>query len=169
MAQNPIFLQVWKQVSQLIDDKIARRLLQLGIVGNTVSGASVTGQLSSLATVPRVGPAAITANVNLSAGDLVNLFNSGGTVNARKADASLGLPAHGFVIAAVSSGSSANVYQTGINNQVTGRAPGAIQFLGNAGAMTETPPTTAGYVSQQVGTAISATSVTFSPGTPIIL
>ena len=53
--------------------------------------------------------AAITASEALSAGDLVNVWNSGGP-KVRKADATTaGKRAHGFVLSAVANGATATV------------------------------------------------------------
>ena len=114
--------------------------------------------------------AAITASEALAAGDLVNVWNSTGA-KVRKADASVaGKEAHGFVLAAVSSGASATVFFEGTNAQVTGLTPGA-QFLSAAtpGLATATAPTGAGNVVQRVGFATAATALNFQSQPPIVL
>lgn len=114
--------------------------------------------------------ATISATENLAAGDFVNVHNSSGA-KVRKADASNGRTAHGFVLAAVTSGNPATVYFEGQNTGVTGKTPGATQFLSasTAGASTETAPTTAGQVVQQLGVAASATVIVFEAEQPITL
>lgn len=110
----------------------------------------------------------VTASQNLAAGDLVNIWNSSGA-KVRKADGSTtGQDAHGYVIAAVTSGNPATVYLEGPNTHVTGLTPGT-QFLSDstAGLATATAPTTAGHVVQRVGFAASATSLVFERGDPI--
>jgi len=105
--------------------------------------------------------AVIQASENLAAGDFVNIWNSGGP-RVRKADAStVGKEAHGFVLAAVSSGSNATVYFEGTNNQVTGKTVGARQYLSatTPGTTVETPPSGSGQVVQLLGVATSATAI----------
>ncbi len=113
--------------------------------------------------------ASITTSEALAAGDLVNVWNSAGA-KARKADATTaGKEAHGFVLAAFSSGVSATVYFEGTNTAVTGLTPGP-QFLNTtAGGATGTAPSGSGNVVQNVGVATSATSLNFQLGTPIVL
>lgn len=110
----------------------------------------------------------ITASEALAAGALVNTYLLSGALRARNADQATGRAAHGYVIAAVASGSAATVYFEGTNNAVTARTIGANQWLGAAGAMTETPPTAPG-ISQLVGAALSATEVPFSRGDAVTL
>ena len=114
----------------------------------------------------------MTASEALSAGDLVNIWNSSGP-KMRKADASTaGKEAHGFVLAAVTSGQSGTLYpEENVISGLTGLTPGARQFLSptTPGARTETAPATSGQVAQLVGTAISTTEILFRPETPITL
>ena len=108
---------------------------------------------------------------NLSAGDLVNIWNDSGTRKARKADASNGRRAHGFVLDAVTSPSNATVYMSGDITGLTSLTPGVVYYLsgGTAGASTSTSPSTAGYLSQEIGIAVSATAIVFKPQPPITL
>ncbi|MEM9118503.1 MAG: hypothetical protein AAGD09_11540 [Cyanobacteria bacterium P01_F01_bin.56] len=111
------------------------------------------------------------ATENLAAGDLVNFHDNGGTPSVRKADASNGRQADGFVLAAVTSGSNATVYPPG--SQVTGLTGLTIStyYLSNstAGSISTTPPDPAsniGHIMQAVGRADSATSFYFNPEEP---
>jgi hypothetical protein len=108
---------------------------------------------------------------NLSAGNLVNLFNDGGTIKARKADASNGRRAIGFVITNSTSPNNATVYLDGTITGLTGLTPGAAYYLSGstAGAATATAPTTATYISQEIGIALSATEINFEEQQPITL
>jgi hypothetical protein len=111
------------------------------------------------------------AGENLNAGDLVNLYNNAGVITARKADATGGIAkqADGFVISAVTSGQNATVYFDGTITGLSGLTPGAIYYLSTtAGGITTTIPTTATYIAQSVGKALSATELTFEPGEPIV-
>lgn len=122
-----------------------------------------------------IGPdtASVVASENLAAGDFVNIWNDTGTAKARKADANTsGKHAHGFVLAAVTSGDPATVYLEGTNTQITGATPGDL-FLSatTAGGFASTPPNpgTAGQVVQRLGVATSANTISFEPAQPIIL
>ena len=108
----------------------------------------------------------------LAAGDLVNIYVSGPLTQVRKADASLGRRAHGFVKTAVAAPMDpAVVYKSGT---ITGKTiaeanQGATHYLGLAGACSVTPPTTAGHISQEIGFALSLTELGFEPQQPITL
>ena len=108
----------------------------------------------------------------LSAGDVVELFLDTATLSARKADCSNGRRAHGFVLAAYNDANVATVvYLEGNITGLTSKTPGAAQYLSTGGAIVEAAsiPTTAGYILQEVGYAISATEVAFEPQSPITL
>lgn len=106
----------------------------------------------------------VTTSEAITAGALVNIWNSTG-LKARNADnTTAGKEAVGFVLAGFASGAVATVYlPSQTNTSATGRTIGAKQFLGAAGAMVETPPTASGAVVQQVGFAYAATGVLFQP------
>lgn len=108
---------------------------------------------------------------NLSAGDLVNIWNDGGTRKARKADASNGRRAHGFVLAGTTSPNNATVYLSGDLTGLTSLTPGVAYYLSGAtaGAATATAPSTAGHISQEIGIAVSTTAIAFEQQQPITL
>ena len=113
--------------------------------------------------------ATITASETLAAGDLVNVWNDSGA-KVRKADATTaGKEAHGFVLAAVTSGNPATVYFEGTNTQVTGQTPGPVYLQTTAGAGGATIPSASGNVVQQIGVAVSATAVNFERSAPVVL
>lgn len=102
---------------------------------------------------------------NLTAGNWVNLYNNAGTINVRKADATTNAkPAHGFVLANVTSPANATVYLiSGQNSATSGKTVGAKQWLDTtAGASTETAPSASGNIVQLLGVATSATNVIFT-------
>lgn len=72
-----------------------------------------------------------------------------------RADASLGLLAHGLVRAAAGVGDLCRVLTGGLVNGLSGRTPGAPQFLGLSGQFSETPPSASGHLWQEVGAAIT--------------
>jgi len=132
--------------------------------GGKIVALDTTGRLDTSLMPVGVGAdtATIQASENLAAGDFVNVWVSGGASRVRKADASAaGKEAHGFVLAAVTSGNNATVYFEGQNTQVSGRTIGARQYLSAStpGAATETAPSGAGQVVQLLGVAVSATSI----------
>ena len=108
---------------------------------------------------------------NLAAGDLVNIWNDGGTRKARKADASNGRRAHGFVLAGTTSPNNATVYLSGDITGLTSLTPGTAYYLSgsSAGVSTATSPSTAGHLSQEIGIAVSTTAIAFQPQQPITL
>jgi hypothetical protein len=114
----------------------------------------------------------IEASEALSAGDLVNIYDSTG-VKCRKADGSTtGKEAHGFVLAAVESAANATVYRISqSNNQKTSMTPGKKQYLSITvpGGTQETVPTGAGKTLQVVGWAVAADTMIFKPEAPIVL
>jgi len=112
----------------------------------------------------------ITASEALSAGDLVNLWDDGGVSKCRKADASNGRPAHGFVLSPVSADASATVYFEGTITGLTGLTVGSQYNLSatTPGGISTTIPTAVGQIYQPIGYAISTTELTFEPDKPIV-
>jgi hypothetical protein len=113
--------------------------------------------------LPTSGAVSVVASENLSAGDFINVFDNAGTIGMRKADnTSPAKRAHGFVQAAVTSGSSGTaVLGEGINASLSGLTQGATYFLGTVGAVTTTVPTAAGSIVQVLGVAKSTTELSF--------
>lgn len=116
----------------------------------------------------------IVCSENLNAGDFVNVFLNGAVANARKADASAantGKKAVGYVLQAFTAGQTAIVYYGNINSSVSGLTIGAEYYLSSsvAGAITTTPPSTAGFCIQRLGVAVSATELLTEISSPIVL
>ena len=156
-----------------------------GILDDTIINATVTSSAGKVVKLDGSGKldvtvmptgigadtASIVASEALAAGDLINIWNDGGTAKVRKADGSTaGKEAHGFVLAAVSAAANATVYFEGSNTQCTGLTPG-VQFLSaaTAGKSVTAAPTGTGKVVQRVGFAISATTLNFDACDPIVL
>lgn len=146
----------------------------------TSAGAGDSGKVVALdgsgridSTMMPVGIGADTQTVTTSeaiaSGDLVNIWDSTGA-KCRKADAAVaGKEAHGFVLVGVGSGASATVFFEGSNTAMAGLTPGP-QFLSTtAGTTTATAPSGSGNVVQRVGFAVSATTMNFQSGVPIVL
>lgn len=137
-----------------------------------IIAADATGKIDSswLPTGIAADTATIQASEDLAAGDMVNLHDVGGAWRVRKADASaLGTRAHGFVLAAVTSGNNATVYFEGSNTQRSGLTPGTYFLSETAGAITQTPPTTSGAIVQEVGPSTAATVLNVEIQLPIVL
>lgn len=118
--------------------------------------------------------AVIEASEALSAGDLVNIYDSTGPM-VRLADASAsnaGEIAHGFVLDNVTMGGNATVYFEGSNDQVSGLVPGTTYALshttpGGVVALSSAT-TTPGHSLQIVGVATAAGTLNVEFGKPII-
>lgn len=139
---------------------------------NKIPALDASGRLDTTMMPTGIGAetSAIEAFGALAAGDFVNVFNDSGTAKVRKADASSGVaPAHGFVLQAVTTGATATVYWSGLNNQVTGLTPGTQYLSTTAGASSHTAPSSSGNVVQKLGFAVSATLVSVYPQDPILL
>ena len=146
----------------------------------TSAGAGNAGDLVSLDDSGRIDnsmmpvgigadTSTISASETLAAGDWVNVWNSSGA-KVRKADATTaGKEAHGFVLAAVTSGNPATVYFEGTNTQVSGQTPGPVFLQTTAGVGGPTVPSASGNVVQQIGVAVSATAVNFERSVPVTL
>jgi hypothetical protein len=133
-----------------------------------------TGRLDT--SVMPVGMGAETKSIQaseaLSAGDLVNIWNSAGSARVRKADASAaGKEANGFVLSSVSNGASATVYLEGTVTGLGGLVVGERMFLSDItpGAVVNVAPTGTNKVVQYVGTAVSASEFSFEPDGGVIL
>lgn len=112
--------------------------------------------------IPGIVPAlTVLTSEALSAGDFVNVYNNGGTLNVRRANAALGQRAHGFILTSVLSGANASVYTIGVNTAVTGQTIGDVFLQTSPGQAGSAVPTDSGQIVQNLGTALSATSINF--------
>lgn len=107
----------------------------------------------------------ITATETIAANALVNIWASAGTFAVRNASGTSGFSANGFVLFGVSSTQTAVVYPFGTIVGLTGLNPGPVYLGSTAGTLTQTVPTLgSGDYLQNVGFALSTTSVYFQPG-----
>lgn len=113
----------------------------------------------------------IEADETLSTRDFVNIFNDGGVEKVRKADASaFATRAFGFVRDNYVATDQAAVYSEGILGGFAGLTIGAPVFLSLvSGEVTQTPPTAADEIWQQVGEAYSETEIRIEIGEAIVL
>lgn len=133
----------------------------------TITISAVSGSAGGLE------PYDLPAFEGLAAGDMVHVFTDGGVAKARKASASGTLyKAHGFVKAATTSGSTASVVPLGgENDALAGLTPGAEYFLSTSatGGVQAAPPSASGQLRQELGVAISATTLATVSGLTVEL
>jgi len=111
----------------------------------------------------------IIASEALSAGNLVNIWNDGGTPKIRKADASTNKPANGYVLAGVASAAAGDVYFEGEVSGLSGLVAGRYYLSTTVpGGLQTTIPATSGHIVQSVGWGTSATSLDFEAGDTIL-
>lgn len=130
-----------------------------------------TGKLDSTVMPSGIGAQtqAMPCSETLTAGNLVNIYSNAGTTTARKADCSNGRRAHGFVLSGFTSGATATVYLDDSLTGLTSLTVGVPYYLSTTGAASATAPTTSGYISQEIGVAVSTTVISFEPQQPITL
>lgn len=140
---------------------------------NKIVALDSTGHLDVTVLPTGVGPdtLSVITSENLAAGDLVNVYNNAGALNARKADATADKEANGFVIVGSTSPAANTVYFTGLDAFQSGFTPGDRLFLSavTPGKASATPPSAAGQYSQQVGFAVSASTLQFDPQERVLI
>lgn len=111
----------------------------------------------------------MTASEAISAGDIVNVHDSTGA-KVRKADATTSSKsAVGFAPSAIASSATGTIQFEGTITGLSGLTIGATYYLATtAGGITATPPTGSGQIVQKVGVALSATELSFEPGTIVV-
>lgn len=112
---------------------------------------------------------ALECSETLTAGNLINIYDASGTPKCRKADCSNGRRAHGFVLSGFTSATTATVY---LDDSLTGLSSltvGVPYYLSTTGGASATAPSTSGYISQEIGVAVNATTISFEPQQPITL
>jgi hypothetical protein len=102
---------------------------------------------------------------DLTAGNFVNIFLSGGVAKARKADATTsGKPAHGFVLSNVTAPADATVFGlSNTNTALAGLTIGSVYYLSTTpgGVMIAPGPVGSGVRSQELGIASLSTEMVF--------
>ena len=156
-----------------LKEKEASSISNGAIDAGKIPALDSDGKLDPSLLPPGIGEdlATIEASEDLDAGDLVNVYDDAGVTKVRKANASIGLEAHGFILSAALAGESKSVYFEGNISGLSGLTVGSKYFLSSviAGAVDLTPPTLAGELVQRIGTAISSTNISFEPSDPITL
>lgn len=139
---------------------------QTGGSGNEdqIASLNASGQWDLSMMPTGIGPdtASIPAFESLNPGDMVNIFDDGGTVKIRKAIAEDGKLADGFVLDSVTAPANGLVYFEGRNTAKSGLTLGAVYYLSDAtaGEITSTAPSASSKHVQRIGKAYSATAVT---------
>jgi len=108
----------------------------------------------------------------ISKGCFVRLEPDTGLIHLAKNDissASTHDAAIGFVDADYAVSAIATVYHYGINANVSTVVVGTLYYLGTSGGVTATRPTANGKLAQSIGTALTTSSILFSPGEPTII
>lgn len=155
---------------QLVDNKQKQRTPITTSAGAADGGKipqtdPTTGKLHSSLMPAGIGSdeTVAPASEDLDAGNQVNLWNDGGTLKARKANATdASKPSHGFVNESVTSGNNATVLHDGAVAGLSSLTPGADYFLSTTGgAVTATAPSATGNVIQPIGFAKSATEIVY--------
>ena len=135
----------------------AGKIVKLG-AGGKIDASMIDGGIENRS---------MTASEALSGGDLINIWNDGGTAKMRKADADNGRPTDGFVLQAVADGAVGTVYlEEGVISGLAGLTVGATYWLSTvAGGISNASPNGNNVLSQIVGKALSATELRFRPET----
>lgn len=132
---------------------------------NKILATDATGKIDSSFMPAGIGAATeiMIASEALTAGDFVNIWLDTGVRKARKADASNGRFANGFVLTNVALNANATVTLQGTNTQITGLTIASRYFLSanQPGGFTTASPSTTGQIIQELGIAVSATAINF--------
>lgn len=143
------------------------------VIVDDAAGESVTitKWVTVRATLNEVGASsyALTASEALSAGNFGNIHASSGA-KVRKANATDDTkPCDCYIPAAISNGATGSVIAPGcIISGLSGLTPGSRYYLSTTGGgITDTAPSGSGNLVQEVGVAVSATQLFFSPKTGI--
>ena len=153
----------------LIGGKIKEVFASVTGTANAIPAGDATGRLDPSWLPIGVGQEVIVAasSENLLAGDFVNLFLNAGAINIRRADATTNAkPAHGFVIANVTSPANATMYILGVqNSSIVGAVIGTKYVLSKTvpGGFTDiavfSAAQVAGNIVQEIGVATKVTEI----------
>jgi len=168
-------------LQQLPDNSLEPRIYQ-SFVAVHLAIANLVQQVSELTGIdeyppdlwPQLTPATtlttgnatrmyLPAGVNLTAGQMVNLYNNAGVLSVRLAQGNAaGTMAHGIVNASCLAGETASInYLRTYTDLIGGLAIGVLYYLDPAvaGGITNVRPAAAGNIIQPVGVGLSATTL----------
>ena len=150
--------------------------LEAGFWGPQVPGLAPALLLASaLAEARAPGPAAspmLLASETLAPGAMVNIWDNAGVANLRNANATDATkPVDGFTVFGAVAGTWADIWGSGnVIKNLAGLTPGAQYWLSTTGGqITLAAPATTGNWDQQVGKALSPTSLFFNPNTGVVV
>ena len=151
---------------QLVSGKIKEVFGSVTSTANALVAMDSTGHIDVTVLPTGVGPEtqSMVTSENLTAGNFVNVYSNSGVLTARKADATTNTkPAHGFVLSTVTSPAAVTVYLLGnINSSQSSLTIGSIYYLDTtAGGVSLTPPSASGNIVQEIGIALTATTIPF--------
>lgn len=132
-----------------------------GIDGNPPATWSVLRPVDTIFTGQATKLYAVAA-VALPVGSIVNLFNNGGIINARLANAgSASTMAHGIVTSVSAAGAVAEIqWLRGLSQSISGLTVGSLYYLStSSGLITATRPSTAGSIIQPIGVAFDSSTL----------
>lgn len=137
---------------------------------NEIIATDGSGFIDSSLLPPGVGGCTftnVTADGNLTAGMVIDIYDNSGTLTARPADNANGEAADGFVTAAFTSGDTNVTVFTAGELPLAGLTAGEDYWLSASGAIVLGPPAEPedGIV-QFIGVANTATTLCFNPGAP---
>ena len=138
-----------------VTDALAAKLDGAGVE----SLGDVTGILSI------INGTTVQASEAIGARNFVNVFNSGGNLRVRKADAlDPAKFANGFAPSVINSGASGIVIFNGLNADGTVAAPAAEVWLSDAtpGTFATSPPSASGSIIQPLGPAVAGLGIFFT-------
>jgi hypothetical protein len=134
---------------------------------NSVITINPSGTGLDLTPAPALGlGTSVQTSEAITVGNICNVFTSGGAVRVQKANATdTTKPANAFVAATTILGAQAPVSFVGaIITDLVGLTPGTTYYLDTTGgAITAVPPSGAGNGVQEVGVALSSTTLLFHP------
>jgi hypothetical protein len=110
-------------------------------------------------------PFPVISSETIGAGAFINIWDNAGIANIRNANATDNLkPADGFILVGVTTGVEGEVFFSGqVNNQLSGLTPGISYFLDiTNGNITSTFPNASGNYVQNLGKALSSTTMVFN-------
>jgi len=137
------------------DDMSAAKITRDWMSGERISDGSLTPVKDAVQ--------AVIASEPLSAGDIVNVWSSGGYFRARRANAASRYEGHGYVMHDYAVNDEAKVYFTGYNAYQTGLLPGTVFLSSTPGKVSGQPPTSIGSLVQRLGWAAGPGILNFVP------
>lgn len=105
------------------------------------------------------------ATETIKAGFMVNLWNNSGVYAAARnaTNAAAASQCDGYCTQDCIAGDTIEIQTFGVHDLISGLTPGIRYYLGTAGGLLSTAPTTAGTIAQEIGVALSSSALLFRP------